>query len=88
MAILHWKQAKDVDGTYRQLSYTNVYDLKIPVTASPADARRNPQEVRNALYSVLSKKRTTGIYGTTYTLKEVNFEQGYILVESSTYIGD
>lgn len=88
MAILHWKQAKDVEGTYRQHSYSNTVDMRVPVTVEPKDRQRDPQEVRNAIYNVLCKKRTTGIYGTSYTLKSVDWDKGYILVESSTYIGD
>ena len=83
MAILHWKQAKDVAGTYRQLAYHNTVDMQIPVTSEPADSKREPWEVHSALNTVLGRKRTTGIYGTSYTLKEVNFYKGYVLVESS-----
>ena len=34
------------------------------------------------------RKRTTGVYGTEYTLKTINFDRGFVLVSSSTYIGD
>lgn len=88
MAILHWKQAKDVEGTFRQHAYHNTVDMQIPVTVEPKDLNREAGELGRAINRVLSKKRTTGIYGTEYHLKVINFPQGYILVESSTYIGD
>lgn len=88
MAILHWKQAKDVAGTYQQHAYHNTIDVKIPVTVSPADHDRDASEVGMALTKVLRSKRTTGIYGTEYTLKVINFPQGFIIVNASTYIGD
>jgi hypothetical protein len=88
MAILHWKRAKDVEGSYRQHSYHNTVDMQIPITVSPEDFNRKLDEIRRALVAVLSKKRTTGIYGTDYVLKSVDLERGFILVQSSTYIGD
>jgi hypothetical protein len=88
MAILHWKQAKDVEGTYEQLAWHNTVDVKIPVTVSPADHDRDAAEVGRAISKVLRSKRTTGVYGTDYTLKVINFPQGFILVKASTYIGD
>lgn len=88
MAIMHWKQAKDVEGTYQQHAWHNTVDVKIPVTANPADYDRDAAEVGRAIDKVLRSKRTTGIYGTNYTLKVINFPQGFILVQASTYIGD
>lgn len=88
MAIMHWKQATDVDGTYQQHAWHNTVDVRIPVTVEPKDRVRDTVEVARAIGAVLGKKRTTGIYGTSYTLKVIDFTQGFILVQASTYIGD
>ena len=87
MGKIHWKQQKEIPGSYRQHAYSDTAQFTVPFTVY-ADDKRSVQELATAMSNAVYAKSSFRTYGTSYRVKDVDWNANLLTVEASTYIGD
>lgn len=82
---IHWGAKKTVPNSLKQAAYNDITKLEVPFTFDGEIT----VEVIAAIKNAISKKSTGGgIYSSTYSVEDINFSTGMIVVSKSVYIGD
>lgn len=84
---IHWKQQTEVPGSFRQHAYNDVYQFTVPFTLSAAD-QRTDRELKDAFSNAIAKRSSSRVYGTAYSLIDLDRAKGIATVQASMYIGD
>lgn len=84
---IHWKQQTEVPGSYRQHAYNDVHDFTVPFTLSAAD-NRSDAELRSAFSNAIAARSSSRLFGTSYSLVNLDRSKGIATVRASMYIGN
>ena len=87
MGKIHWKQQKEIPGTYRQHAYSDTAQFTVPFTLYSGD-KRPRAELKTAMDNAVYSKSSFRTYGTSYRVMSVDWDANELTVEASTYIGD
>jgi hypothetical protein len=82
---IHWGAKKIIPNSLKQEAYNDITKLEVPFTFDGEIT----VEVIAAIKSAISKKSTgSGAYSSTYSVEDINFSTGIIVVKKYVFIGD
>jgi hypothetical protein len=82
---IHWGAKKNIPNSFKQTAYNDISKCEVPFTFDGEIT----VEVIAAIKNAISKKSTGGgVYSSTYSVEDINFSTGMIVVNKSVYIGD
>lgn len=81
---IHWGQAEDVKGSYRQNAYSDSWQIRVPFSYDGEMDLAAQSRIKNAIYC----KSSSGLYSKSYSVEVIDPVAKIIVVSVQLYIGD
>jgi hypothetical protein len=81
---IHWGQAEDIKGSYRQHAYSDLWQIRVPFSYDGQMDLAAQTRIRNAI----ARKSGSGVYSHSYSVESIDPVAKTIVVSVQFYIGD